>query len=407
MKGKKRVLIFILISLIVFVVVFIYFNNSKKIKQKQNEEHRIEKIKESYNKYVLTKKDCDLYDDNGKVIGFISENYYLELEDINEDYKNEFFKLKNIDAYIKYTDIKSAQEETQDDRYKNYILFNEDVVIPANTKIYYNDSYISLNKELEFPIIINDVDKYYFEFDDKLLYVLKDDVSTVEASNSDSEILEAVSVLNYHFVINIEAGEDKLCEPYSICHSDTQFDSHMNYIKENGFYTLTLEELEMFIDGKINLPKKSVVITIDDGWFVSRSIMILEKYDLMGTLFLIGSLAPVTDYASDNLEIHSHTWNLHNVSNCSEGRSPLLCYDNDTLVNDLKMSRESLNDTTYFCYPFYEYNNHAINALKEAGFTMALTDGNVKVKRNIDKFKVPRYVIFNTTTVSELAKMIN
>ena len=38
---------------------------------------------------------------------------------------------------------------------------------------------------------------------------------------------------------------------------------------------------------------------------------------------------------------------------------------------------------------------------------MALTGGNIKVKRNIDKFKVPRFVILNTTTVSELANIIN
>ena len=36
----------------------------------------------------------------------------------------------------------------------------------------------------------------------------------------------------------------------------------------------------MFIDGKINLPKKSVAITIDDGWFVYRAIPILEKYNV-------------------------------------------------------------------------------------------------------------------------------
>ena len=48
-----------------------------------------------------------------------------------------------------------------------------------------------------------------------------------------------------------------------------------------------------------------------------------------------------------------------------------------------------------------------IEALKEAGFTMALTGGNYKVKRGIDKYKVPRYVIYNTTTVNEIANKLN
>ena len=41
---------------------------------------------------------------------------------------------------------------------------------------------------------------------------------------------------------------------------------------------------------KIQLPEHSVSITIDDGWYVSRAITILEKYQILGTLFLIGSL---------------------------------------------------------------------------------------------------------------------
>ena len=45
--------------------------------------------------------------------------------------------------------------------------------------------------------------------------------------------------------------------------------------------------------------------------------------------------------------------------------------------------------------------------LKQAGFTMALTGGNNKVTRGVDKYKVPRYVVYNTTSVNNLANMIN
>ena len=38
---------------------------------------------------------------------------------------------------------------------------------------------------------------------------------------------------------------------------------------------------------------------------------------------------------------------------------------------------------------------------------MALTGGNKKVTPNIDKFKVPRYVIYNTTSINELETIIN
>ena len=208
-----------------------------------------------------------------------------------------------------------------------------------------------------------------------------------------------MAVLNYHFTISDE--EKSSCSPSSICMNENLFDEHLKYIKENGFYTATLKELEDYLDGYIDLPKKSVVITIDDGWFVSRAISKLEKYDLHGVLFLIGSLAPVTDYASKNLEIASHTWNLHGAY------GSLVNASFDTIIEDLNQSKSSLNGTPYFCYPFYQYDNHVIEALKQTGFTMAFAGGGVKARRGVDKYKVPRIVVGGNDSVATLASYIN
>lgn len=208
-----------------------------------------------------------------------------------------------------------------------------------------------------------------------------------------------IAVLNYHFTISDE--EKSSCSPSSICMNENLFDEHLKYIKENGFYTATLKELEDYLDGYIDLPKKSVVITIDDGWFVSRAIERLEKYDLHGVLFLIGSLAPVTDYASKNLEIASHTWNLHGAY------GSLVNASFDTIIEDLSQSKSSLNGTPYFCYPFYQYDNHVIEALKQTGFTMAFAGGGVKARRGVDKYKVPRIVVGGNDSVATLASYIN
>lgn len=221
---------------------------------------------------------------------------------------------------------------------------------------------------------------------------VKKEVSSVGKGNG-------IAVLNYHFTISDE--EKSSCSPSSICMNENLFDEHLKYIKENGFYTATLKELEDYLDGKIDLPKKSVVITIDDGWFVSRAISKLEKYDLHGVLFLIGSLAPVTDYASKNLEIASHTWNLHGAY------GSLVNASFDTIIEDLSQSKSSLNGTPYFCYPFYQYDNHVIEALKQTGFTMAFAGGGVKARRGVDKYKVPRIVVGGNDSVATLASYIN
>lgn len=174
----------------------------------------------------------------------------------------------------------------------------------------------------------------------------------------------------------------------------------MKYLSDNNYLTLTLEEIEMFIDGKIRLPKNSVGITIDDGWYVGRTISILEKYNLHGILFLIGSLAPPSDYQSNNLEIASHTWNLHKTW------GDFINASREEAINDLKTSRESLNNTNYFCYPFYQYNDRVISYLKEVGFTMAFAGINKKVVVGENKYLVPRYGIINSMTVNDIANIV-
>lgn len=368
----------------------------------------INEVKENYNEFAIANKNATLYSKEGKKIGTITKGVNLELEALPENNKSELLKLKYSNLYINYKDIEKSQQVSENKRYKNYIPFNESISANQTVNLHVDEEkYYTLDLKEELPIIIKEDDKYYVEYDNKLLYINKNDnIKISQNQNNSADIAKAVAVLNYHFVID-ESQEASKCSPRSICHPEKQFDEHMKYIKENNIFTITMKELEMFHDSKINLPAKSVAITIDDGWFVSRTITIINKYETMATLFLIGSLASPSDYSSPYLEIHSHTWNLHNVSTCSEGRSPLLCYDKNKIVEDLKQSRESLNGTTYFCYPFYEYNDNAISALKEAGFTMALTGGERKATKNDDKFKIPRYVISNETTVNDLKKIID
>ena len=403
---KKNILIFIalLLTLILgYLIVSIINDNNKHNKELKEYQNKLNAIRTSYNNYVNI-KSANIYalEDNNYIKKGTINNIDITLEDIDiTNYQEEYFKLKNIDYYVNYKDITKIDNIETNDRYKNYIVYNENIVISPNTKMYLKeDSYYQIDSELSLPIIIKDDDKYYVEYDNKLVYVEKNDTNNiVESNNTDEEVSKGFAVLNYHFTINIEAGEQKDCQQ-EICMVDGEFDSQMKYLSDNEFLTLTLEEIEMFIDGKIRLPKKSVAITIDDGWRVDRSIYILEKYNLHGILFLIGTMAPPSVYASPNLEIASHTWDLH------KKRGDLINTPKDEMLADLKKSRESLNNTKYFCYPYYQYNNTVISALKETGFTMAFAGFNRKVKVGEYKYLVPRYVVVNTMTVEDIARIV-
>ena len=236
------------------------------------------------------------------------------------------------------------------------------------------------------------------------------DISTNYDHNLRSEEGNATSiaVLNYHFFYDSDKAEERKDCNQSICHSIKLFTNHLNYIKENNIFTPTMEEYELWINKQIQLPK-SVLITIDDGWRMEQGIDLLEKYQLNGTVFLITSwfkneIKFLHDYKY--IEFHSHGDNLHNQGECPGGQGGAIkCWEKSKLLSDLKLSREKLEGTTVFCYPFYEYNSYSISVLKEAGFTLAFAGGHARSSQNSNHYAIPRYIMSNDT-VNELKQYI-
>lgn len=405
---KKGIIISLVLLFICCAFGGYYFYDKNK-KEENKRQEKISLIKSHYNKYVKIDHEVNLYDDKENVIGSV-KNVELELKDIEIDENTKYFYSDTIDAYVKYEDVVKIDSLTKEDNYwKNYIPFNKEVILIKGKKLYIDDnSFYQFNlKEIKFNPIIIDGEKYYFEYLGHLVYVNKSDIEKEIETSYSAEIASSIAVLNYHYIVNKDAGELKECVQ-SICITDTQYEEELKYLKDNGYYTATMKDTELFLTGKVNLPKKTVVITIDDGWYVARNIALLEKYEMHGTLFLIGNLAQPDAYKSDYLEIHSHGWNIHNIGECPGTLGgAILCKDKQYLLDDLKKSRDSLNNTTYFCYPFYEYNERAIEILKEAGFTMAFKGGRVKAKPGVNLFKVPRYSITNSDTLKDFISYIS
>ena len=415
MKKIFIVLILVFTCLITIGTLLLVQNEkNKKIQEKKvNEKLLLKNIKENYSHFVKIKNDTYLYNVKKEKIGKIYKNSELILDD-NYKITNELYKVDGLDYYIKYDKVKkidklSIEPHSEYDTYKNYIPYNKNIITNDNFKLYTNDNLnIELNKSMEFSIIINMEDKYGVEFNNKLYYINKTDVKEEkDSSNAEDQIANDLPVLNYHYTVNREAGELNECVQ-SICMEDTQVEEEIKYLSDNNYYALSMRDVYLYVKGYIQIPDNSVVITIDDGWYVYRMITILEKYKLTGTLFLIGSLTSPDAYKSDYLEIHSHSWDMHKLGVCQGGThgGAILCWPDDKIQEDLKKSRESLNNTTVYCFPFYEHDNHAIEMLKQAGFEMSFIGGNTRVVVGNDLFKLPRYVMFNTTDINSFINMV-
>ena len=220
---NKSFLIIILLVILVSILLILFQNRKEIIDLNEND------IQNHYNQFVKTTKEAKIYelnDNNYKEVGFVSEDIELELLEINSNNDTKYFPIKNLNIYVYYEDVDPIDTiSTKSDRYKNYITFNSNIVTNNMTNFYdeNNQLLLSIDKSYNLPIIIKDDNRYGVEFNNELVYVMKDDTKNlVNSNNSSLKNSDGIPVLNYHFVY--EDGDEGCKE--EICHSSTQIKQH-------------------------------------------------------------------------------------------------------------------------------------------------------------------------------------
>lgn len=181
-----------------------------------------------------------------------------------------------------------------------------------------------------------------------------------------------IPVLMYHS-IDYEKGNE-LRVPKE------KFKEQMQYLKDNGYTTLTFNELYNFLVNNKPVPEKSVVITFDDGYEdnYQNAYPILKQFGFNATIFVITNTVDnekpfltsqqLKEMDQNGIDIESHTL-AHDELN-------KLSYDKQVIT--LKGAKEFIEKTLnkpvrYIAYPFGKWNNDTIKALKDTGYDMAVT----------------------------------
>lgn len=414
-----RVLLIILLVGIITILGYKYWEKTKAEELKKEQALIVEKVMSHYGEFVLVKEDTVLYriDEEGNYYeyGMVYANTELSLKEAEITYLTEYFYSTDLESYLKYDYLEPISElTTYDNRYKNYIVFNQNVVTNSEFTLYDNEKKIyTFNESMSFPIIIKDYDgKYYIEFNNRLLYLVKDDIKEfVNVNNASNKNASKVTTLCYHRVYDT----NERCNDLYICKKKSNFDKEMKYLKDNNYLTLTMEEMYLYLSKKIQVPKKSVTITLDDGYLFESAIEVLEKYEINATGFIkTGSFSDFSIFKSPNLELHSHTDKMHVAGTCKRELSyqqggGILCLSETYVLNDLKTSREKLNNAIALAYPFYDFNNRAINLVKKAGFKLAFIGASTTNGRSypgINLYKVPRMTIWDTTSFTKFKSYV-
>ena len=110
----------------------------------------------------------------------------------------------------------------------------------------------------------------------------------------------SIPVLMFHSVAN--HGKHR---PWSFLSMPVQtFELCIKHLYLNGFKTITLNQLYEYMNGNIDLPNKSIILTFDDGFLDNwvYAYPILKKYGMKGTIFVSPEFVDMTDEYRPNLE---------------------------------------------------------------------------------------------------------
>jgi peptidoglycan/xylan/chitin deacetylase (PgdA/CDA1 family) len=231
-----------------------------------------------------------------------------------------------------------------------------------------------------------------------------------------------IPVLCYH---NIATQNEKENYPEESDWTITtdNFKEHLDYLKNNNYKTLTMDEFYNWKIGNLNLPYKSVLITFDDGFLSNYeyAFKLLKEYNMNATVFVVGSFIDnsttnewngnIKTYMTKdilenlkneypNIEIYSHSYNLHYQGAINQ--------DKDVLMQDIKNFDNFYPNNDILCYPFGQYNDNIEDCLKESNYKMAFRYGPnkkdyKKASRNDNIYEIPRLNVSHGMSVFKFA----
>ena len=215
---------------------------------------------------------------------------------------------------------------------------------------------------------------------------------------------QKVAILGYHSFIKEEDRIKQNVTDNMVMNIET-FEKQLKFLKINNYKTLTLEEFYCFHQGTCKIPRKSILITMDDGYQSNYDLAfsLLKKYDMHAVVFYLGmnedgenktfmDLETINKIYKKypNIEIASHSYNLHEKGAINQ--------EKEKILKDIKKMKKIVN-SKYYAYPFGEYNDNMLESLKETGYKMAFTFGpgeeHRKASRKDDKYLIPRLNISN------------
>lgn len=221
-----------------------------------------------------------------------------------------------------------------------------------------------------------------------------------------------VPILMYHHVGPLPNAPDKIRIGLTILPDN--FEAQLKFLQERGYTSIDFYQMQYALTLGQPLPAKPVVFTFDDAYedVYQFALPLMKKYGFTGTVFVPTQFLDEgrADYMNwdQAKELADAGWRLepHTKDHVEVKNRP-----RDYLIYQIYGSMETLRfhlgyQPRFFAYPSGEYDDKAIEILKEVGYWGAVTTDSGQYHRLAIAYKWGRIRVSGNEVLQDLANRL-
>jgi peptidoglycan/xylan/chitin deacetylase (PgdA/CDA1 family) len=204
------------------------------------------------------------------------------------------------------------------------------------------------------------------------------------------------------------------------------FEEQMQVLKSEGYHAIRLEDFIGYLQDRRQLPKKSVLLTFDDGYksFLQYAEPILKKLGFSATLFIQSdqiaarpnpshlSWAELGELAAAGFEIQPHSKSHNNLKRAAkESEAAYARRMQAELAQPLDLFRARLPRTAggleSLAYPYGECDENCRRHVKQHGYAVGFTVDRAANAAFEPLLEVNRSQVYSEWTLDEFRKNLN
>lgn len=349
-----------------------------------------------------------------------------EMEDKIKAKYNEISQIPFGD-YIELRDGIQVQQSTytlvtpipaQENQYVEYKLNEETIGTSTRYPYVYEVDEGLLNPGMnQIRVIVYNQDKkpqakdFYIDIEKEEEYAKREERKDEVYPLSSKPQSETIPVLMYHKFLN-EVPDDER----SIAVSVDLFEEQLHTLIEEGYTTISFNQLKLYLDGKGGLPEKPIIITSDDGYLCNyvEAYPLLKKYNAKATFFVstshVGQMQFQEHFSWDQakemeqsglIDIQSHSHRHIPIDSMDKQQ---VQYEADTSFAEIQKHLGE-RDVKVLAYPQFRHNKNTQKWLKESGVDLQVTK-LVKKPKSTTSMQVQRIHVSEDTSSKDLMQEI-